>query len=1054
MAAPDKDTSALFLSGSIVLIAALGGYLWYQAPLKSARPSNPGLERHEAVVAQRALARLWQDPLAAVDEHRRISPTRTDAADRRGWLALAEEIVDHLHPESTTPDTAVLLVMTDGSPYVEGTEQRIRDRYAVGSALSVACYVPEDGTHLEYVLLGADPPIPLPFEWYGPRALRDCAPEASTATLYERILVLWLSDEVIGDGTPLKVLSSLTTSLHTLVGERYRARHPSATAIPPIAFNLIGPSSSAVLREMVAEADSAQSPLPWPSPAANDGQGHLSVYSPQATVSSDVIAHSLLGLRAGAVLDNADEWVRTTLSRVGVSLSYRIPSDYELSQALLHELRTRGVQDQSHIALLAEWDSYYGRTLPSEFVAAACVRAQASQPEGPCASHGQALEALANPAAQQRIIPWIRHYSYLRGLDGELPGGEAGSKSGKSKPLLGRSGDRSVDDLERPEGEGQLDYVRRLADRLEADSENRDFRAIGILGSDVYDKLLILQGLRKRFPHTLFFTTDLDARLLHPSQYDWTHNLIIVSHFGLQVHPSLQQTIPPFRSNYQSATFVAVLQAIGHVHRTGPQEAYAIRGDSSVRFAPTTWPLAYEVGRTTADLLPTSLPAGATPISASTAVSLESMNSPVSASAEAFTVRHHQVRFLLIGLGVLCAIYLAIPVVRSVPEEMLSAATGQFMVHTTVALALMLGLAIALFQWLGSQPDAEPFYWMEGISLWPSALIRLTVALLCIGFLRLAHGILTRNAERLAAEYHLRDAQADAVGAPVLAGWARLLSPTAWSIDFTRNAESPVALWQEHEGFVRSTWRRVVPQAVMLGVLGVVLLYAFDQPHAPVRGLAALVAHMLSWVVSSALTGLLIFYVVDVIRVCTGFIHQFALEPTRWPEAVVQPLSERRKLPPDLVSEWLDIRFIAERTKVVASLIHYPIIVLFLMILARHRVFDDWSYPPGLLLIYGVSAGYILICAVLLSVAAEKARRTGISRLRGHLYELRGRAQEPGQADRCAHQLAQIDLMLQDIQATQEGAFAHWTQHPVFQAILLPSGGFSLLALLDYFLTQ
>lgn len=65
-----------------MLVAALGGYLWYQAPLQSSRPANPGLERHEAVVAQRALARLRQDPLAAVDNH--LKSTKTSAAAGRG----------------------------------------------------------------------------------------------------------------------------------------------------------------------------------------------------------------------------------------------------------------------------------------------------------------------------------------------------------------------------------------------------------------------------------------------------------------------------------------------------------------------------------------------------------------------------------------------------------------------------------------------------------------------------------------------------------------------------------------------------------------------------------------------------------------------------------------------------------------------------------------------------------------------------------------------------------------------------------------------------------
>ena len=38
-----------------------------------------------------------------------------------------------------------------------------------------------------------------------------------------------------------------------------------------------------------------------------------------------------------------------------------------------------------------------------------------------------------------------------------------------------------------------------------------------MLGSDVYDKLLILQALRPAFPRAVFFTTDLNARLAYPA---------------------------------------------------------------------------------------------------------------------------------------------------------------------------------------------------------------------------------------------------------------------------------------------------------------------------------------------------------------------------------------------------------------------------------------------------------------------------------------------------------------------------------------------------------
>ncbi len=1049
MATPDKDISALFLSGTVVLVAALGGYLWYQAPLKSARPANPGLERHEAALAKRAEARLWQDPLAAVDEHRKAAPNRTETTDRRGWVSLAEDIAAGLHPKAREPETAVLLVTMDGSPYVEGTEQRIRDRYAVGSALSAACYVPEDGSHVGYVLSGADPTIPIPYEWYGPRALRDCAPESVTPTAYRRILVLWLSDELFGDGTPLRSLSSLTTTLTSVVHERFRTRNPTAATVPSLAFQLVGPSSSALMREMVQEAMNSGAQLRWPNARTPTEQGALPMYVASATVSADVIAHSLLGLYSGTPFE-AEPWMQKTLSKAGIDLAYRIPSDFDLSQTLLRELALRNVTGDAHIAILAEWDSYYGRTLSSEFVAAACIHNRHTDADAACHAHGPALEALANPADQRRLVPSIRQYSYLRGLDGELPGGESGgSGGGKGKAVLGRAGDRSVDALERPEGESQLDYVRRLADRLEADSENRDFRAIGILGSDVYDKLLILQALRKRFPHSLFFTTDLDARLLHPSQYEWTHNLIIASHFGLQLHPILQQAIPPFRSSYQSATFVAVLQAIGQVRRLTGTEGYRLLGDPGIRFRSETRPLIFEVGRTTADLLP-----GVARHSGSSdgAGEPEAINHPTSRASEDADRHDRLIRFLYLAVGVLCALYLAIPVIRSIPDEMLSAATGQFVIQTAVALAVLLGGTIALTQWLGSRPDAEPFFWAEGISIWPSELLRMTVAVLCLGFLRFAHTLLSTNASRLSNRYGLE--QASAPSARPRRHWSDYGSPTAWSIDFVRNAESPSALWQEHEGFVLTTWRRVIPQTLLLGLLGLILLRALGLPQAPTRGTTAFIVHTLSWTISSLLTGFLIFYVVDAIRVCTGFIHQFSLEPTQWAPQVTQSLCDRRRLPVDLVGEWLDIRFIADRTKAVASLIHYPIIALFLMVLARHRIFDDWSYPPGLLLLYGASAAYILISAVLLSVAAEKARRTAMGRLRSHVYDLRGQAQTPGQGDRCAQQIAQTELLMQDIQGLQEGAFAHWTQHPVFQAVLLPSGGFSVLALLDYFLTQ
>lgn len=68
-----------------------------------------------------------------------------------------------------------------------------------------------------------------------------------------------------------------------------------------------------------------------------------------------------------------------------------------------------------------------------------------------------------------------------------------------------------------------------------------------------------------------------------------------------------------------------------------------------------------------------------------------------------------------------------------------------------------------------------------------------------------------------------------------------------------------------------------------------------------------------------------------------------------------------------------------------------------------------------------------------------------MKRLRDQIHSLRAKAQESAHSERCGHQIAQIDQMLRDIGAVRRGAFAHWSEHPVFRASLLPSGGFSAM---------
>lgn len=293
----------------------------------------------------------------------------------------------------------------------------------------------------------------------------------------------------------------------------------------------------------------------------------LEVYSPRATAEEALLAEA-----AGLPPEEGADVARRLKGSgwVGAYRSTILP-DGALAKALLRELAWRGVDladpsNRDYVVLISEWDTIYGRSLPRTFLEAL----EAEIPTRCEDSMRAGLESYRECAEQERkrLSEHVRRYSYLRGLDGigveevdsadepDVRRGESNAPSGAARSV------RAVadpfrrfrgDEREFPAGRSQLDQVRRLADLLERAeldlhlAGNGEIRAIGVLGSDLYDKELLLQALRRRFPRALFFTTDLDARLVHPSGYLWSRNLLIASSFGFSLTPCLQGGIPPFR---------------------------------------------------------------------------------------------------------------------------------------------------------------------------------------------------------------------------------------------------------------------------------------------------------------------------------------------------------------------------------------------------------------------------------------------------------------------------------------------------------------------------
>ncbi len=156
---------------------------------------------------------------------------------------------------------------------------------------------------------------------------------------------------------------------------------------------------------------------------------------------------------------------------------------------------------------------------------------------------------------------------FFRGLDGVT----VREAAAQAVPTKGSA----EANIEWPEARNQLDYLRRMAAELkrsESAINGGPIGAIGIFANDVHDKLLILQALRETFPDKVFFTTDMDARFVHPKTLPFTRNLVVASSLPLKfpadvdvlpdgrVAHALHQTqagTPPLRDMYQTATYMA-----------------------------------------------------------------------------------------------------------------------------------------------------------------------------------------------------------------------------------------------------------------------------------------------------------------------------------------------------------------------------------------------------------------------------------------------------------------------------------------------------------------
>jgi len=869
-------------------------------PLESPRPVAPNSGQYTYQAIEDVNARLWQDPFTAITQHKESPCADAKKCTPDQWhdIDALDNSVDEGHKKTIT----VLGVMVFGGSSVDNVESRRRTRYAVLSGLAVKGYAPQDAEHIGYFnrpdkackadefqkafpwsetivysqesVLADNPnafvnkdcrvikslPEKIPFEWFN--GVND---ESS-------VLLLWLDEIAFASiAKPLESTKRLV--------EQIKAGNSFKNAY----FNFIGPAGSDTLQLMFNELNTDNSvseqryPFRFYDASASDDWPGLKIPLNKQESKSDLIT-------------------RTSLT------------DYQLAKAIVEELKLRGIKplcettqdgytcqphNKDHIVIISEWDTLYGRSLPKATI-------EALAPGGAyCISQGKSEEVCYQGN-------WIHRFSYMRGLDGVVPDEGKTTEQDKSKKEQGDTGNANSEQ-ERPEGQSQKDYLRRLSARIselerEFDSKGEgQITAIGVLGSDAYDKLMVLKSLRSVFPKAIFFTTDLDTRLMHPDDFDVTRNLIVAASFGLQLDPAIQKVIPPFRDSYQTAHFLATQIALTNAQEKildqkrineflGNARVFEISHNKAIDLSDDGgYCESLQECKNVHPPIPSHFPGWRIFLPASIGVVsiiwlaciLSRRCRKAFIKVKSFSV----VFFILLAckLSQHCRKLLKkLPRFANDCIVLMTCSRAKRMrmrMWTSILYMLLLLLVCVLgvvFYEISLGSQGEPFYWTAGVSVWPSELIRLLAGILGCLFIANTVTVLERNKLILSKKYFGFD------GIPV----RDVKTPLVFHNTGDIKRVNVKALWR---GYCWRTSaavcnRRVIFTSLLFMVLALSLISVLGLPNTPYRGDASLWANRFTLFFSVPVFIVLVMTVVNATWRCVEFISKLDSYTSVWPK--------------------------------------------------------------------------------------------------------------------------------------------------------------------------
>lgn len=1023
---------------TVVLAMLAGLIITHSLPYQDERPSARSLQiRYPA--AQDVDARLWQDPFAAVDKISEETPAEkvSIVANQNGKTQRIDATRQIANPSSHTPsqiylnkkitseDKILILAVTlSGGPYQEDGEQRMRRRYAVLSALANQNAVPQDEQHIGYFHPDPEPTMVLqhrvPFEWW------------SLPADNRKVLLLWLNE------------ISLLENPAAEIKELLRQASPDK-ALKGTVFNyaVIGPNTSTLLRDILKEVagDKKNNSVMTQctgNPGANAAKNALGTINGQDIVYFSAGATASDWRLLQNIMPTECKTISDYMKSQGIVLYRTTATDNVMMDVLVDELDARRVKKTDHVVILSEWDTFYGQIMPDAF-----KNAWSNYYKIP----GKNVES-------------IHFYGYMRGLDGKLPaqGNNTGNASENTTDGKGKSGANTL--IEYPEGQSQKDYLRRLTGKiLELDQYLKDagdwnehpkgIVAFGVLGSDVHDKLLILEALRPYFPHKLFFTTDLDANFIHPARWHQTHNLLVASAFDLELLQELQDRIPPFRDSYQTAFFLAAQMAI----KMKKEDGKSIAGHIGI-----PQPRLFEIGRSRPVPLPMSKDKVLTPhVNDSNVPKCSWTQWQACNTVQPRIFASSQLQWTAAGAIILVMLTTLPALLSWRVRERMSAFFKLCISHPYTLIFILIVLLLPAY-WLAPlsrwndyiiQNNAEPFYWMEGVSAWPSQLLRLSAVLYAAVFFHWGHKRILKMQNNLQAQGDETQRTFSLPKDPARINRCGVLFIGSWKPE-VNNEEMvfPDVLWRKYLGYCRQkklglpgSWLRVFVHGFAFFAVAFLLIIQSGFPSVPTRGVFAFIMNKCILFLAVPATIILTMWVVENARLCERLIEHLAEKPSQW-NGIARDWAIHNKVAPECMSDWLDIQLVARLTETIQPLIWGPVGCIGLLVVARSPAIDDWGIPWGLGIVLITMLLYAISAEVFLQRGAKCTRAKAIVQLSGKIRAQRN-LNSPDEAA-----IIRIEAEIERIMMLRDGAFRPWYEWPLLQSF----GGLgTLVIVLQYF---